>query len=347
MSILTGARSTSVSEVDFRRPSRVSRDAIVALEANHELFARRLSTAWSASSYAALEVEHVATDQLSLDDFVRSLPLPTALGVVHVGALDATAFIQLDMPFALLVVERLLGGPGDPSTGDVDRRPTELEQVLLAHELLEPAVVAIDEALKDLAGDTSELRSVEIAPQPLQLGSPGDLLLLLTYRVEIRGDLPAQGLVTIAYPVAPLVPQLDRLLLGGRSSEDKVDDLNTAPLADTMMEAALDVRVRIGRTPLDAAVLARLQPGDVLRLDHPTDRPADLVVDEHHLGTAHLGKRGRKVAVQVVEPPTPPRQGGPPAAATAVDPAAPASVAGHPTKASPTHPTDPRDEGRR
>ena len=307
MSIVTDPRGTSVSEVDFRRPSRVSRDAIVALEATHELFARRLSTAWSASSYAALEVEHVATDQLSLDDFVRSLPVPTVLGVVHVGGLDANAFVQLDMPFALLVVERLLGGPGDPSTGAIDRRPTELEQALLSHERLEPAVVAIDEALKDLPGDPSQLRSLEIAPQPLQLGSPGDLLLLLTYRVEIRGDLPAQGLVTIAYPVAPLVPQLDRVLLGGRDGEQQLDDLAASALADTVLDAPLDVRVRIGGTSLDAGVMAGLQPGDVLRLDHPVERPADLVVDERHLGTAHLGKRGRKVAVQIVEPPTRPR----------------------------------------
>jgi len=330
MSIVTDPRGTSVSEVDFRRPSRVSRDAIVALEANHELFARRLSTAWSASSYAALEVEHVSTDQLSLDDFVRSLPVPTVLGVVHVAGLDDTAFVQLDMPFALLVVERLLGGPGDAALGAIDRRPTELEQALLAHELLEPAVVAIDEAMKDLSEETSELRSLEIAPQPLQLGSPGDLLLLLTYRVEIRGDLPAQGLVTIAYPVAPLVPQLDRLLLGGRVGAEVDQDLNNSPLADTVLDAALDVRVRIGGTSLHAEVLAGLQPGDVLRLDHPVDRPAELVVDERHLGTANLGKRGRKVAVQILEPPTQPRQ-----------------VARAPAAQPGTNLTDPRDEGRR
>ncbi|MFP4311436.1 MAG: flagellar motor switch protein FliM [Nitriliruptoraceae bacterium] len=306
-SVVTDPRGTSVSEVDFRRPSRVSRDAIVALEANHELFARRLATTWSSSSYAALEIEHVTTDQLSLDDFVRALPVPTVLGLVHVAALDATAFIQVDLPFALLVVERLLGGVGDADEAIITRRPTELEQALLAHELLEPAVVAIDDAFKDLTTEPSRLLGMEIAPQPLQLGSPGDLLLLPTYRVEIRGDLPAQGLVTLAYPVAQLVPQLDRLLLGNRGVEEHDRDLYSSPLAETVLDAALNVRVRLGGSGLPASVLAALQPGDVLRLDHPVDRPADLIVDERHLGTAYLGKRGRKLAVQVAEPPTPPR----------------------------------------
>lgn len=322
-SVMTDPRGTSVSDLDFRRPSRVSRDAIVALEANHEVFARRLATSWSTMSYSALELEHVTTDQMTLDDFVRALPVPTVLGIVHVAALEATAFIQLDLPFALLVVERLLGGIGDADEAIVSRRPTELEQTLLAHELLEPAVQSIDEAFKDLTKEPSRLVGLEIAPQPLQLGSPGDLLILPTFRVEIRGDLPAQGLVTVAYPVAQLVPQLDRLLLGGRSTSESEDDLYASPLVDTVLDAALDVRVRLGGSCLPASVLAALQPGDVLRLDHAVDRPADLVVDERRLGTGYLGKRGRRFAIQVNQPPTPPRAATPGSTGNGIDPSLP------------------------
>ncbi len=297
----------TIAPVDFRRPSRVGRDAIVALESTHEVFARRLSTTWSASSYAAVEVEHVASEQLSIDDFVRSLPTPTALGTVRVGGLGAVAFVQVDLPFALLFIERLLGGPGDAALAPVDRRPTELESALLSHELLQPAVTAIDEALRDLEGDTSNLLTFETAPQPLQLGSPGELLLMLTYQVEVRGDLPATGLVTLAYPVAPLVAHLDTLLTGpGHQDGDDPDQLWTSRLAATVLDATLDVRARVGGTAMPASALAALEPGDVLRLDHPADRPADLVVDERLLGTGHLGKRHRKIAVQIVAPPTVP-----------------------------------------
>lgn len=328
--LVTDPSAASVNEVDFRRPSRVGRDAIVALEATHDVFARRLAGIWSSQSYAAVEIEHVATDQLSLDDFVRSLPLPTALGLVQVAALEATAFVQLDLPFALLAVERLLGGAGDPAVGPIDRRPTELEVALLRDDLLAPAVAAIDEALKDLAPDgaTSQMSGFETNPQPLQLGSPGELLLLLTFHVELRDELPAQGLVTVAYPVAELVPKLEEMLTGGRGDADQ-HDLNRMPLTARVLDAEMDVRVRIGGTTMGTRALASLQPGDVLRLDHPVDRPADLVIDDTPLGTAHLGKRRRKVAVQVVTPPTPASAHAP---ATA-DPAA---------AAAPADPKDPR-----
>lgn len=294
----------SVAPVDFRRPSRIGRDAIIALEATHEAFARRLSTAWSSGSYAAIEVEHVATDQLSIDDFVRSLPVPTALATIRVGGLGAVAFLQVDLPFALLYVERLLGGPGDPALAPVSRRPTDLESALLTHELLGPAVTAVDEALRDLEGEPSALLTLETQPQPLQLGSPGELLLLLTYRVEVRGDLPGQGLITLAYPVAPLVNHLDQLLTGNHQGDSDPERLASSPVADTLLGAPIDVHVRVGGAPLHASALAGLQPGDVLRLDHPVDLPASLVVDGHTLGSAHLGKRGRRLAAQIVQPPT-------------------------------------------
>lgn len=302
--VLADSAASSVSSVDFRRPSRIGRDAVVALESTHDAFLRRLSTAWSSGSYAAIEIEHVATDQLSIDDFVRSLPVPTALATLRVGALGANAFLQVDLPFALLFVERLLGGPGDPASAPVNRRPTELESALILHELLGPAVTAVDEALRDLDGEPSSLVGLETSPQPLQLGSPGELLLLLTYRVEVRGDLPAQGLVTLAYPVAPLVGQLDRLIMGSNYSDESGAGAASAAMTNALLATEVDVHVRLGDSTLGAATLAGLVPGDVLRLDHAAERPAVLVCDERPIGTAHLGKRGRRLAVQVVSSPS-------------------------------------------
>jgi flagellar motor switch protein FliM len=306
LSATTIEDTQAVTPVDFRRPSRISRDAVLALETTHDAFARRLSTAWSAGSFAAIEIDHVATDQLSIDDFVRSLPQPTALGMIKLDALKAHAFLQVDLPFALLLVERLLGGTGDASTSEIGRRPTDLEAALLVHDLFGPAVAAIDEALKDLGGEASVLTSFEPMPQPLQLGSPGELLVLLTYHVELRGELPAQGLVTLAYPVAQLVPQLDRLTASGRLEDDGTGSASAAVTA-SLLTTEVDLQVQLSGSLLNAATVAGLAPGDVIRLDHRVEAPARLICDEQVIGTAHLGKRGRRMAIQVVTPPNHPR----------------------------------------
>lgn len=293
--------TATVAPVDFRRPSRIGRDAVAVLEAIHDTFARRIATAWSASSHVAIEVEHVSTDQLSVDDFAQSLPHPTALGSIHVDALDAAAFLQVDLPFALLFVERLLGGPGDASTAPAVRHPTDLEVALITHELFGPAVHAVDASLGEPGLGSSQLTAFEATPQPLQLGSPGDPMLLLTYRAEIRGDLPGQGLVTLAYPVAPLMAHLAANDVDDPQARDHT--MTWDGVTDAVLDAPFELCVRLGASPLRAAVVAGLVLGDVLRLDHPATRPADLVLEGQVVGTAHLGRRGRKVAVQVEHPP--------------------------------------------
>lgn len=292
-----------VAPVDFRRPSRIGRDAVMVLESSHEAFARRLATSWGTLTHSVLEIEHVATEQLSVDDYVATLPTPTVLASVRVGALAATALVDLDASLALLLVERLLGGPGDPAQADAARRPTDLETSLIGSELLLPAMRAIDEALPGAPeGEVSELVTIETAPQPLLTSSAGELI-LLTYRIELRGELPAQGLVTIAYPVPPLVAQLEQLVAGAGSTDDDQVRAAEAAMREALLAASLDVRVSLGGGPIDAAALAALAPGDVLRIDHPVTRPAELTCGDRPLGTAHIGRRGRRLAVQIITPP--------------------------------------------
>lgn len=304
---LADVSTTTVTPVDFRRPSRINRDAVVVFETAHDAFVRRLTSAWSSATQSVIDIEHLASEQLSVDDYVRTLPSPTALASVYVGPLEANALIDVDLSLALLLVERLLGGIGDPAENVVPRRPTDLEAGIIASGLLVPAVAAIDEALDKIAGEPSELLGIETTPQPMQLSAPGELLLLLTYRVEIRGELPAQGLISIGYPVAPLLAHLDQLT-GGAVDED--DPAQGQAARGALLDSALDLRVHLGSSTMPASALAGLQPGDILSLDHPIGRPARLVCDGRDLGTAHLGKRGRRAAVQVVTPPAQREVGG-------------------------------------
>jgi flagellar motor switch protein FliM len=297
--------AAAVSTLDFRRPSRINRDAVLLVEATHEGFARRLGTAWGSNAHAALEIEHVATEQCSVDDYVVALPSPTVLAQLRVGRLGGTvALLEVDLPLALLLVERVLGGAGDARLAPTVRRPTDLEGALIRAELLEPAVEAIDAALEALDGEATTILGFDTSPQPAQLHGAGELLVLVTFRVEIRGDLPGQGLVTIAYPVSPLLAHLDGFLGVAGGSEEHVAPETLAANRASLLEARSDLSVQLGAVPMDAGSLAALRVGDVLRLDHRAGVPARLVVEERCIGTAHLGRRGRRLAVQVAEPPS-------------------------------------------
>jgi len=290
-----------VQRVDFRRPNRVSREAVIALESQHETFARRLSTVWNSRAHAVVEIDHVATDQLSIDDFALSLAVPTALASVRVERMGTTMYVQIDLPIALLLVERLLGGRGDPSATPVGRRPTDLEVALLAEELIDPAINAIDEFLVALDGPPSTLVNFDTTPQPLRLGSASELLLLFTFRIDLHGENEGQGLLTLAYPVGPLLTHLDAVV--GNTLDDPSERASSkaSPLGEQLLAAQVDLQVHLATSELSATSVARLGVGDVLRLDHHVDQTARLVLDDHEIAGVHLGRRGRKVAVQIAQ----------------------------------------------
>ena len=67
---------------DFRRPSKFGREHVRSLEVAHEVFARRFSSGVAAAMRAMLQLEPLSVDQVSYDDYIRSMPNPSVLTVV-------------------------------------------------------------------------------------------------------------------------------------------------------------------------------------------------------------------------------------------------------------------------
>ncbi len=282
---------------DFRRPDRFGREQIRHLDALHEVFARRFSSGLGGQLRALVSLEPVALDQLGFDDYLRSMPNPTVVGVVNVPPLAGAVTLELDVQLALVLVDRLLGGrPGPGGAGD-PRRPTELETFLL-RDLLTTAVAALAEALEGVGDLRPALAGLEYNPQFLQLAAPSETVLLVTYRLTVAGDGTCEGLLTLCYPASvagPLLEQVSEAL----PAEAPAQDPATEPLRELLEDIEVGLTVRLRDCPVPARDVAALRVGDVLRLDHRVDEPALVAVGDMPVLTAHLGRRGRRLAVAV------------------------------------------------
>ncbi|MBO4546997.1 MAG: flagellar motor switch protein FliM, partial [Treponema sp.] len=68
---------------DFKRPDKFSKEQIRTVQIMHETFARLTTTSLSAQLRSLVHV-HVATvDQLTYEEFIRSIPTPTTLAVIN------------------------------------------------------------------------------------------------------------------------------------------------------------------------------------------------------------------------------------------------------------------------
>lgn len=290
--------ATDVAAFDWRRPSKFGRDHVRALENAHDVFARRVSSSLGSTLRALVQVESVGIDQLTYDDYVRSLPNPNVLAVLGLPPLAGPAVLEMNVGFALQLVDRMLGGRGLP----VDlRRPTDLELPLI-RDLVMVGVRALGEALGPILDVTPELGLLETNPQMVQVTAPSDMVLLLSFRLTIAQGELTEGLLTLAYPSSTLVPALDRLTSAGGLAGEVAAARDAAALrrmTSTISEVTVELSARLEESAVRAADLLSLNVGDVLRLDHRVGQPAVLHVGGARVFEGHVGRRGRRLGIQI------------------------------------------------
>ena len=72
---------------DFKRPDKFSKEQLRTVSNMHETFARLTTTSLSAQLRAFVQVHVTSVDQLTYEEFIRSIPSPTTLAVVNMDPL--------------------------------------------------------------------------------------------------------------------------------------------------------------------------------------------------------------------------------------------------------------------
>ena len=92
----------------------------------------------------------------------------------------------------------------------------------------------------------------------------------------------------------------DRSATSLYSSQSAVDGEETlARLVHHIGETPVEVSAQFRPVEMSAQDIVRLRVGDVLPLSHPVDQPLSLVVDGIATFEARIGRRNRRLAVQV------------------------------------------------
>lgn len=291
---IAAGRSAGEPQVfDFRRPNKFSRDHMRGLEVVHEMFVRRVSGTLSHRLRTIVTIEPFSTDQITFEDYIRSLPNPSVIATLSMAPLPGSIVVEMSTELALAFVDRLLGGEGVKAPM---RSPTDIEAGVI-RDIMAIALPAVRDALEPVHDVEPELASVDHNPRFVQIVGPTEMILLLGYTVRIGSG--AEGMLSLCYPFSTIEPALAglerRVLIEGAVAPEGEEPPLSGALPD--LEVPMSIRLRTSQVP--AAQLASLQPGDVIRLDHRIDEPARGEVGGHHLVAARLGRRGRRLAVQI------------------------------------------------
>src|SRR4030043_586917 len=191
---------------DFRRPGKFSKDHIRTLQMMHETFARLTTTALSAQLRALVGVHVASVDQLTYEEFIRSIPNPTTLAVIDMEPLKGNAVLEIDPSITFAVIDKLFGGIGEGDT-KLQRELTEIESAVI-----EGVIVRVLGNLREAWSNVIDLRPrlgrIEVNPQFAQIVPPSDMVVLVTLETKI-GEV--EGMMNFCIPYITIEPVISKL----------------------------------------------------------------------------------------------------------------------------------------
>jgi flagellar motor switch protein FliM len=235
-------------------------------------------------------------EELSYDEYVRDIPIPTHLSILSLEPLPGVGIFQLPIDGAMAIVELLLGGQGR-GVSSPDRPLSEIESSLIR--------TITDRGLRELAyafESVIELHptviGIESNPQFAQLASPSDMVIVINFELRI-GEVIATR-VSLCYPYSTIKPLLSDMVGGPRSGADGTLVAAREQLAGRICDATVECSVQFQPATLRSHEILGLRVGDIVNLSHPHDALLTATVDGVPLFHVRPVRKGKRVAAQVV-----------------------------------------------
>lgn len=290
----------NVRSYDFKHPSKFSREHVQSLQAIHEMYARLLSTQLTTQMRLPVQTEVISLDQLTYDEFMRSITNPTVVLIYRMSPLKGTILFEFTPGTAISIIERLLGGPGR-----IPAKPhalTDVEQSLMSN-VFNRGMASFREAWKSLVPDLRPvLQNLETNPRFVQVAGPGDSVLVISFELRL-GDSTGSMRICLPYPtIESLLPHLSRqyfMNTGTRSEEEKqsFNDEVKSHLNDVEMRLALI----LGHSDIHLQDLLELEQGDVIELNTSVNHELSLSVERNIKFKAKAGRVGQKMAAEITQ----------------------------------------------
>ena len=295
MNQIQGEDEKQVKNYDFSRPTKFSKEHLRTLEIIFEHYSRLISTNLPVYLRKNVQVTVASSETVTFSEFSNALSNPSVLGIVNFAPLNGNIIIEIATNLCYAMLDRMLGGSGQPLEKSRDFSDIELT---ILQKLLVMFTQLLREPWKNVLEISPVLSRLETNPQFAQVIAPSDMIAIVTLNMKI-GDV--EGMINICLPFFTL--------------EDVMDKLNTKYWFSTMQEnhdehyeeyiesmiRRVDVPIKavLGKSAISVSDFLNLQVGDCIRLDSRVDTDMEVYVGNIKKFTALPGTEKDSYAVQI------------------------------------------------
>jgi flagellar motor switch protein FliM len=290
-------RSPRLRTVNFARPTKFTSDQERRLSRSLESFCRTASTRLTAELRVPIELEVIASSQVTWSSAQAQLPSNSVCAVVEISPIDTRLLLSAELSFVLCALEALLGAP--PDHAPKDRRMTEIDWAL-ARRLFTTMLGQLSLIWNDVADVELALGTLEGTTENAQVAPFSEPTLALTVEARIARTSSTMSLLVPYCAIAPVAAAFSQRDGAGAGPSGET---GTGEAVDAALRGVeITMRAEVSDTHLTVQDVLALKPGDILRLDGQASRGVTLFADQVPVHRARPGRSGLRRAAQVLGP---------------------------------------------
>jgi flagellar motor switch protein FliM len=289
-------RSPRLRTVNFARPTKFTSDQERRLGRSLESFCRTASTRLTAELRVPIELEVIASSQLTWSSAQSQLPSNSVCAVLDINPIETRMLMSAELSFVLCAIEALLGAA--PDHAPKERRLTEIDWAL-ARRLFQTMLGQLSLIWNDVADVDLALGALEGTTENAQVAPFSEPTLSLTVEARVARTSSTLSLLVPYSAIAPVAAAFSQR--DGATATEESD--GTIEAVDNALRGVeITMRAEVSDRQMPVRDVLALKPGDVLRLDGQAAAGITLFADQVPVHRARPGRSGVKRAAQVLGP---------------------------------------------
>ena len=295
MDQIQGEDEKQVKNYDFSRPTKFSKEHLRTLEIIFEHYSRLISTNLPVYLRKNVQVTVASSETVTFSEFSNALSNPSVLGIVNFAPLNGNIIIEIATNLCYAMLDRMLGGSGQPLEKSRDFSDIELT---ILQKLLVMFTQLLREPWKNVLEISPVLSRLETNPQFAQVIAPSDMIAIVTLNMKI-GDV--EGMINICLPFFTLEDVMDKLntKYWFSTMQENHDEHYEEYIESMIRRVDIPIKAVLGRSTISVNDFLNLQVGDCIRLDSRVDTDMNVYVGNIKKFTALPGTDRDSYAVQI------------------------------------------------
>jgi len=295
-------QTVEVKSYDFKRPERVSKDQMRALQTLHEAFARNFGASLSGFLRTIVEVKVATCEQMTYSEFTSGLPNPTSFNLVDADGLEGQMCLEVSPLIIYPIIDRLLGGTSQDLF--IPQRAMTLIETRLIGNVIKRGLTALREAWAGIKSLEFNVGSTESNPQLVQIVPPNEVVVVIGFELKMSNRAGTMNLCIPYNVIEPVMEELSSQSWFAAAKHQKSKEVELQ-IKKSLARAPLQVTGMLAETTITLKELLHLSVGDIILTEKPAAMPVVICVEGERKFLAQLGQHKGARALKVVRPASP------------------------------------------